>query len=83
MANRVQNPGPHLREISESDRLKTFSVKTPSGGFHYFFYTREQIGNRTDILEGIDTRGKGGYVVGAGSNIDGNAYVILNDSANC
>ena len=57
----------------ESDRLKTFSVKTPSGGFHYFFYTKEQIGNRTDILEGIDTRGKGGYVVGAGSNIDGNA----------
>ena len=64
-----------------SDELNTFTVQTPSGGFHYFFYTREQIGNRTDIFEGIDTRGKGGYVVGAGSIIDGNAYVILNDSA--
>jgi P4 family phage/plasmid primase-like protien len=64
----------------ESDRLKTFSVKTPSGGYHYFFYAREQFGNRTNILEGIDTRSRGGYVVGAGSSIDGNSYVILNDS---
>ena len=63
-----------------SEALKTFTVLTPSGGYHHFFYTREQIGNRTDILEGIDVRGKGGYVVGAGSSINGKPYVILNDT---
>lgn len=63
-----------------SEALKTLTVLTPSGGYHHFFYTREQIGNRTDILEGVDVRGKGGYVVGAGSSINGNPYMMLNDA---
>lgn len=63
-----------------AEQLNTFTVQTPSGGRHYYFYANHPFGNPTDVLDGIDIRGKGGYAVGPGSSIDGKDYVIANDA---
>lgn len=49
----------------------TLTAKTPTGGLHlYFRYdaSRHNLGNRTGIKDGIDTRADGGYVVAPGSS---------------
>ncbi len=60
----------------------TFEVETPSGGVHlYFNHPDNEFGNSTGTLpKGIDIRGVGGYVLGAGSLIDGDRYLIANDA---
>lgn len=48
-------------------------VRTPRGGMHIYlhFPTTDDIPNSTSVLgPGIDVRSDGGYVVGAGSQID-------------
>ncbi len=62
----------HLRWnelIQRFGNVPTLTVKTPSGGFHYYFTTRQALGNTTGGLPiGIDIRGhNSGYTVGAGS----------------
>jgi hypothetical protein len=49
---------------------ETWTVRTPSGGWHYYFRTPEPYRNSTGdpekgtgVAPGIDTRGRGGYVV--------------------
>ena len=56
----------------------TFTVKTWSGGWHLYFRFSgdERISIGTDLLPGIDWRGNGGYVVGAGSTVNGTSYEI-------
>lgn len=64
-------------------------VKTPSGGYHYFFQYNDLIGTGSNVVKvysdgrilesGIDTRNDGGYVVGpnslySASNIDKEIY---------
>ncbi|MGY4771221.1 bifunctional DNA primase/polymerase [Kribbella sp. CWNU-51] len=56
---------------------RTWSVSTPSGGQHLYYRqpTRTDLGNTAGRLGWkIDTRGHGGYVVGAGSVIQGHRY---------
>jgi len=49
----------------------TYIVETASGGYHYYFLADKQTGNTAGRLgEGLDTRGKGGYVVAPGSMIE-------------
>jgi len=57
---------------------ETFTVKTPSGGWHLYFKKPdiEHIGNNS-IGEDIDIRCDGGYVLAPGSSIDGNPYTII------
>ena len=59
---------------------ETLTVKTGSGGTHYFF-KRPSDGFRTTnnvIASGLDTRGDGGYIVAVGSNhISGGSYEWL------
>lgn len=53
----------------------TVEAITGGNGSHLLFKYREGIGNRTDLLPGIDTRGQGGFIVVAPSNhLSGNAY---------
>lgn len=53
----------HAHEIAA-----TFSVRTPSGGHHYYFKKGSvEIRNRAGFVSGHDVRGDGGYVVGPGS----------------
>lgn len=68
-----------------SDTLKTFTVRTGSGGFHFYFRTPTDgriIRNSTRKLAwGLDIKGEGGFVVGPNSpHRSGNAYSIANDS---
>lgn len=41
----------------------TWSSITGRGGYHLFFKSSKQITNRAGILEGVDIRGEGGYIV--------------------
>lgn len=41
----------------------TWSSITGRGGYHLFFKSSKKITNRTGILEGVDIRGEGGYIV--------------------
>jgi len=58
----------------------TYTVQTPSGGFHYYFnWTLECEGTTVgvDLVPGVDWRGDKGYVVGAGSEVNGKIYEVL------
>lgn len=62
----------------------TAAVRTGSGGLHlYFKYPQTKvIGNRTNILPGVDCRGEGGYVVAPPSNhASGGVYEWINEDA--
>jgi len=54
---------------------ETYMQVTPTGGRHIIYMTEEPLGQGVNVLaKGIDTRGRGGYVVGAGSQINGLSY---------
>lgn len=56
----------------------TYTVSTPRGGYHYYFYGTSR--NRVHMLPGIDIRSSGGYVLFPGSWVDGKPYKVLNDA---
>lgn len=68
-------------EDAEQVSDKTFTVKTTTGGIHYYLQTDEPVSNAHSFPKDIDVRGIGGYVVGPGSEIDGSEYEIVNDTA--
>lgn len=56
---------------------KTFTQHTPTGGKHLLYFCSRPVRNSAKKLgKGIDTRGQGGYVVGAGSTIGGIPYTF-------
>lgn len=69
-----------LRSLEHSDEWKalmaehgepdTYTVRSPSGGLHYYFRPPQGVEIRNDqgsvVAQGVDIRGKGGYVVAAG-----------------
>lgn len=56
----------------------TWEQITPTGGRHLVYRVKEPVGNGVNSLApGIDTRSKGGYVVGAGSRIGGKEYIPI------
>ena len=60
----------------------TFTVATPSGGYHLYFTVNGQaVANSASRLgPRIDVRADGGYVVGPGSTIGGREYAVGNDA---
>lgn len=54
----------------------TFEQRTPSGGRHLVFKCPVKVSNshKTKVAEGIDVRGHGGYLVGAGSVVPAGEY---------
>lgn len=63
--------------MQEGITFDTKSVKTPSGGFHYYFlYPKgvDVIKNRVNVRPGIDVRGDGGYVLAPNSSINDEHY---------
>lgn len=55
----------------------TFSQSTPSGGEHLVYKVPQAVRQGSDVLaRGLDIRSQGGYIVGAGSIIDGKSYKI-------
>ena len=62
---------------AEFDKLNTLVVSTPSGGFHYYFSFPKDVDAISCMVgfrKGIDIRADGGYVIAAGSSIDGKLY---------
>jgi len=53
----------------------TLTVTTPSGGWHlYYLHPEGGLRSKNGILPGIDLKADGGYVLAAGSSIDGKPY---------
>lgn len=61
-------------------KFNTLTVKTRSGGYHLFFNYDEELKTTTNQNLNIDVRNNGAYVVGPGSIIDGNQYVVIQDA---
>jgi hypothetical protein len=57
----------------------TRRIETPSGGIHLIYSCNQWVKNRVGILDGIDVRGDGGYIVAQGSVIGGSAYKVIHD----
>lgn len=58
----------------------TRTVRTASGGVHLYFKTTEDLATTASkIGPGLDTRGAGGYVLAAGSIVNGKPYVLEAD----
>jgi len=61
--------------------LKTFTVKTPRGGYHLYFEYEEEIYTTANSEIQIDIRNDGGFIIKYGSLIDNKMYqVIINES---
>ena len=59
------------------DDLNTYTVKTPNNGLHLYFWTTKPIRQGVDVIgAGVDTRTEQGYVLGAGSSVDGKKYQV-------
>jgi hypothetical protein len=71
-----------LREITTFDELpRTLTIRTPTGGSHLIFSCASGAATTASKLgPGLDTRGEGGYVVAAGSTIDGVPYRVIDDA---
>jgi RecA-family ATPase len=59
-------------ELMFGELPDTYTVKTPTGGFHYYFYGLTR--NRVDMFPGVDVRSWGGYVLAEKSCIDSRYY---------
>lgn len=64
-------------ELEGFEFPKTLTQLTPTGGFHYIYSVKKAVKQGAHVLaQGIDIRSRGGYIVGAGSMIDGKPYKI-------
>lgn len=72
-----------LASVNALKLPQTFTVRTASGGFHLYFALppSSKISIGVDLLAAIDWRGNGGYVVGAGSIVNGVTYEIVRKCA--
>lgn len=68
-----------LEKIKDKLPIPEMTVKTGGGGYHFYYRTEETVGNRTNILPGIDIRGEGGLVVAPGSKHKSGAYYIIEE----
>jgi hypothetical protein len=69
-------------EAGDSFPHWTYTVRTPSGGLHLYFTVPDGIDFRNtagSLGWLVDTRARGGYVVAAGSEINGRCYEVYTD----
>jgi len=63
-------------ELEGKTFSKTLTQKTPHG-FHHIYKIKKPIPQGANVLgPGLDIRARGGYIVGAGSIVDGKTYKI-------
>lgn len=78
----VKNDKPGIASMRTLSLPRTFTVRTPTGGFHlYFDMPAASISIGADLLPGVDWRGNGGYVVAAGSATADGMYEIMDRAA--
>ena len=74
-------------KITFEDEIKeyfgTFTVRTPQGGYHYFFKYDSDVHQsqegKNEESECVDIRNDGGYVVFPPSKVNGGTYKIVNN----
>lgn len=69
-----------LAEWAGQSVPETFTVRTPSGGWHLYFRAPERstVRNSAGALGPlVDARGRGGYLVGPGSIVRGGEYSVV------
>lgn len=84
----IQNIFERLQDNPAEYLYETFSVGTPSGGYHLYYKSDIEQGyassvgkeNSDNEILGVDVRASGGYVVGPGSTIGDKSYNIINDT---
>ena len=59
--------------------INTLTVKTPTGGIHYYFKTNYNIKTGAGILPSVDVRGDKGVIVLPGSKREDGTYEVIND----
>ena len=66
-------------ELAGHDFPKTLTQKTPTGGYHMIYKVKTAVKQGVNVLgDGLDIRSRGGYILGAGSQIKGKSYTIDN-----
>lgn len=78
--NSIDRNGKEVMEPYIEKFPKTRIVRTPNDEWHFYYYVDKDIPCQINIYEGIDIQGEGGYVVGAGSQIDDKKYYISLDT---
>lgn len=67
-------------QLQGFDFPETYTQITPTGGQHLVYWTHDLIRNGVNALgSGIDIRSAGGYIVGAGSVLDGGGIYASNE----
>lgn len=63
---------------------ETWTAITGRGGYHLYFHSNSEVKNRAGIIDGVDVRGDGGYVVAPPSiHSNGNRYEWEYDPEEC
>lgn len=66
-------------ELQGFDFPATLEQRTPSGGRHLIYKTKESVKQGVNVLaKGLDIRSRGGYIIGAGSVLSNGKYVLIN-----
>lgn len=68
-------------EAAHGPLPKTLKVRTPSGGWHFYFGGSGRTTASTALGKGIDTRGHGGLVLLPGSMFEGRTYEVIQEAA--
>ena len=64
-------------ELEGFEFPKTLTQTTPTGGLHLIYKIKSPVKQGVSVLgPGLDIRSRGGYIVGAGSEINGKKYTI-------
>jgi hypothetical protein len=69
------------KKAGDSQLFETYSVRTPSGGKHLYFYDQNIAIKQGTEVNGwwrVDTRSKGGYIVAEGSRLINSANGVTN-----
>ncbi|EFP63326.1 hypothetical protein DWW36_05380 [Erysipelotrichaceae bacterium AF15-26LB] len=57
----------------------TMTVRTPDGGWHFYYQVNKEIDTQFNLYKGINVYGNGSFVLGAGSQLEnGNYYISIN-----
>jgi putative DNA primase/helicase len=68
-----------INSVQALETPRTFTVRTASGGYHLYFLMPPDapVSIGQGLLPGVDWRGTGGYVLAAGSIVNGSPYCIV------
>ncbi len=74
----VKDDGPDNWQALAGDRPTTYTVATPSGGQH-LYYRGSLPPSVSKLAPGIDTRGRGSYVLAPPSIVEGKPYILIHN----